>query len=94
MKALPLRGFSVLAVERLLLGMLWPDTRWSGLAEVRRGCPCPPAPELFYCWTVSKHGFGPELLAVPMVFSMRNTECKLCRVTGWAGTGIEFLPCI
>lgn len=44
MKALPPRGLSALAVEHVLVGMLWPDAeggvgwqRWGG------GCPCPPA---------------------------------------------------
>lgn len=95
MKALPPRGLSALAVEHVLVGMLWPDAeggvgwqRWGGAALVLL------QPRPYYCFATSKWGFGPKLLAVPMVFGMRSTECKPYRVAGWAGNGIEFLPCI
>lgn len=82
---------SVLAVEHVLMGMLWLDTRWRGLAEVRRGCPGPLAAGPYYCSTTSKQSLGPEILAVPLVFGMRNTECNPYRVA-WKGIG--FLPCM
>lgn len=93
MKALPPRGLSVLAVEHVLVGMLWPDAehgvgwqRWgvAALVLLQSGP--------YYCFTISKWGFGPKLLAVPVVFGMRNAECKPYKVAGWAGNGIEFCP--
>lgn len=65
---------------------------WTGRGE--EGLPLSPCTRALLLLDCQQTGLWSWALACSHGIWMRNTECKLYRVTGWAGTGIEFLPCI
>lgn len=88
MEALPLRGLS--AVDHVLVGMLWPNTRWNGLAEVRRGCPCPPASRALLLLSYQQTELWSQ--AVGCSCCIWHEEHRVQTLQD--GNGIEFVPCI